>query len=55
MQIEEVVQIIGNRLATLNNGRAQAVAVGDLAAVMTIDAQIEETKLTLEQLRAVHG
>ena len=55
MQVQEIIQIIENRLATLNNGRAQAVAVGDLAAVITIDAQIEETRTTLEQLRAVHG
>ena len=55
MQIAEIVQIIENRLATLSNGRSQAVAVGDLAAVITIDAQIEETRLTLEQLRVAHG
>lgn len=55
MQIAEIVQIIENRLATLSNGRAQSVAVGDLAAVIVLDAQIEETKLTLEQLRAAHG
>ena len=55
MQISEIIQIIENRQATLNNGRAQAFAVGDLAMVMTLDAQIEETKLTLEQLKASNG
>ena len=42
-------------MATLNNGRAQAYAVGDLAAVVSLDAQIEETKITLERLKAANG
>jgi hypothetical protein len=39
-----------NRLSSLGNGRAQAVAVGDLAAVVNLDAEIEQTRKTIEQL-----
>jgi len=55
MQIIEIIQIVENRLATLSNGRSQAVAIGDLKAVYELEAQIEETKVTLDKLRASNG
>lgn len=55
MQLTEIIQIVENRQATLSNGRAQAVAIGDLKAVYELDAQIEETRLTLDQLKASNG
>lgn len=55
MQLIEIIQIVRNRLASLSNGRAQAVAIGDLVAVVSLDSQIEETKRTLEQLETAVG
>ena len=50
MKIEDVKQIISNRLSYLRSQRVQAVAVGDLEQVAILDVQILETQLTLDQL-----
>ena len=52
MRLEEIVTIVRNRLTTLANTRAQAVAMGDLAVVVALDSQMEETRRTLETLES---
>jgi len=55
MQIQEVIQIIENRLSTLHNNRAYSVSIGDLATVIATDTQIDETVKTLDALRLANG
>lgn len=53
MQITEIIEILRNRLNTINNGKAQAKEVGDLDSVLKLETEAEQTKLTLTQLETV--
>ena len=53
MAIQELVTIVANRLATLHQARAYAVAIGDVPRVSAIDADMTETELTLAQLQSL--
>ena len=53
MTIADLITLAANRLATLNNARATALALGDDARVAVIDAEIAETEATLAQLRGI--
>lgn len=53
MTISEVVRIISNRLMSLQSQRTQAVMLGDLQQVSTLDAEIEETQRTLNALQSL--
>lgn len=55
MNINEIITILENRIGTLHNSRAHAVATGDLTGVIATDAQIEETNATLEKLKAANA
>jgi hypothetical protein len=50
MTLQEIVNIVGNRIAALRNQRAVAVLAGDLIQVNAIDAEIAQTQMTLDQL-----
>ena len=53
MTLAEVIQLVSYKLAALNSARASAVAVGDLDQVVSLDSQINQTQLTLDQLRSL--
>ena len=53
MTIPEIVEILANRLKSLETARQQAVAGGDLIKVATIDGEILETSASLERLSRV--
>jgi len=53
MTIAELIKACERRLANLNSVRGSALALGDMAQVDRIDAQIEETQDTLNKLRTV--
>lgn len=53
MTLSEVIQLLSNRLATLNVSRANAFALGDAARVAAIEAEIAETEDTLARIRAM--
>jgi hypothetical protein len=53
MSIADLIQLVSNKLAALNSARASAASVGDLVQVVALDAQINETQLTLDQLRTL--
>lgn len=53
MTLDEIIQILTNRLATLSSRRADMVTLGDLDAVATIDAEVIETQATLDQLKSL--
>jgi len=53
MSIEDLIRLMEARLAALNAARASAAAVGDLAQVTRIDADVAQTQTTLDQLRTL--
>ncbi len=53
MSIAELIQLVSYKLTALNSARASAVSVGDLNQIVTLDSQIAETQLTLDQLRTL--
>lgn len=53
MTIPELIRLLQNQIATLNGLLATAAAHGDVARVVDLDAQIEQTQLTLDQLRSL--
>jgi hypothetical protein len=53
MQIEKIISILTNRLATLAAAKTHAEVVGDLDRVVAIDAEIEETQATLAKLQNI--
>ena len=55
MTIDELIVLLTNQVATLNNARATAQALGDLDHILIIDAKILETETTLDQLRNLPG
>lgn len=55
MTLADLIQLVSYKLAALNSARASAVAVGDLNQVVSLDAQISTTQITLDQLRSLNG
>ena len=53
MTIHQLITLAANRLAALNTARATAVAMGNIALLDGLDADITETQRTLEALRAI--
>jgi len=54
MTLAELIQLVSYKLSALNSARASAVSVGDLTQVVSIDVQISQTQLTLDQLRLIN-
>ena len=50
MSIAELIDLVRRKLTTLNNARSHAYLVGDGEAVVDLDAKIEQTQSTLDQL-----
>ena len=53
MTLEMIKLILANRLSALSSQRGHAVAVGDLTRVAELDAEIQETELTLTQVSSL--
>lgn len=53
MTLTEIKLLLQNRLVTLSQARAYAVAVGDLMRVSEIDLEISETESTLGQINTL--
>lgn len=51
MTLNEVLNILNNRLITLNEARKTAYAAGDLEQVVKIDADLTSTVTSIENLR----
>lgn len=52
MKITELKELMINRIANLNQQRAQAFIMGDIISVERLDNEIIETELTISQLNA---
>jgi hypothetical protein len=53
MSIAELIQLVSYKLAALNSARASAASVGDMNQVVSLDSQIAQTQLTLDQLKTL--
>jgi hypothetical protein len=50
VSIAELIDLVRRKLTTLNGARSHAYLVGDGEAVVDLDAKIQETQTTLDQL-----
>jgi hypothetical protein len=53
MTLDELIRLVEARLSAMNVARATAAAVGDVAQVMRIDAEVAETQATLDRLKTL--
>ena len=53
MTITDLIKLTSNRLTALNNEKATAVALGNIAQFERLDNEIYETQSTLTQLMAI--
>ena len=50
MTTQELIDLLRRKLTSLNGARSHAYLVGDGEAVVDLDAKIEQTQSTLDQL-----
>lgn len=50
MTLDDLKQLLANRLAFLGQQRAIAAGIGDVGHVNSLDAEIVDTQLTADQL-----
>jgi len=53
MKIEDLIVLLINRLATLNQMKATFERTGDIAALLQVEAEIAETESTLTALKSL--
>jgi hypothetical protein len=53
MKVPELITLMANKLAYLNNAKSTAMASGDLEAVLRLEGEISETQATIEALRTL--
>ena len=53
MKMQELITLLSNKIASLNNARSNAISSGDVEAVLRLDGEILETQDTLNQLQAI--
>jgi hypothetical protein len=53
MTILQLIALVSNRLAALNNSRSTAVALGEIERIEVLDAEIEQTQNTLDALKTL--
>jgi hypothetical protein len=51
--ISDLIRLLQNQITTMNGLLATATAQGDVARVVALENQIEQTQLTLDQLRSL--
>lgn len=53
MTVADIIKLLENKLATLNGQKTTASIHGDMERVLGIEALINETQHTLEQLKTL--
>lgn len=53
MTIADLIQIVSNKLTSLNSALATATSLGNLDDIVRLQDEIEATETTLEQLRTL--
>jgi hypothetical protein len=52
MKVSELTRLLNNRMTYLDQQKTQAEFRGDVAEVLWVTAQIDETRVTLDALKA---
>jgi hypothetical protein len=55
MTVNQIIEMLQNRIVHLSQARSGAAALGDLARVAALDEDLAETELTLATLRAANN
>ena len=55
MKLQDILVIMQNRMLSLNEARKAAVISGNLEQVMSIDADINTTENSIQQLKTATG
>jgi len=50
VSIQELIDLVQRKLTSLNSARSHAYLVGDVSSVVDLDAKIETTQASLDQL-----
>ncbi len=53
MKVADLLTLMSNKLAHLNNAKSTAMASGDLEAVLRLDGEIQETQDTIVALQSL--
>ena len=53
MTLAQIITMLSNKLAALNNAHATASGLGNMDDVARLDAEIEATQTTLRQLQSI--
>ena len=55
MTVNQIIEMLQNRIVHLSQARSSAAALGDIARVASLDEDLAETELTLATLRAANN
>jgi hypothetical protein len=53
MKIPELITLLSNKIASLNNSRSNAIVSGDVEAVLKLDNEISDTQVSLNKLQGL--
>lgn len=53
MKMQDLINLMSNKLAHLNIAKSTAIALGDVEAVLRLDTEITETQATLNSLQSI--
>ena len=53
MNLDDLIRLLEARLAALNSAVATATSLGHIERIVQLDAEIEETQATLDQVRTL--
>jgi len=53
MDLDQLIQIMENRISTLQRILTEAHSAGDIDRYSQIDGELKETQLTLEKLKSI--
>lgn len=55
MKMQDLINLLSNKLSSLNNAKSNAVVSGNVEAVLRLDVEILETEFTLTSLKSMAG
>ncbi len=55
MTVQDIVRLLGAKLAALNSAKATAMTLGDFDRIVALERDIDETQTTLHRLQSISG
>jgi len=53
VNIPELITLLSNKIASLNNARSNAVVAGNIDAIWQLDGEIAETQESLDKIKTL--